>query len=194
MDDATWNIEGVELNSEVDLSGVSLNVTVKSGGTMKLINNTHLKFKGSVIVEKGGTINVDPTSSIEVTGTMSLNGSGASASSGARTMADSNNGILNNSGAFTIPADSKLTNNGIISNESTGTITNKGTIDNANGTIYNEGTFESVQTIDEMGGNIEGEVEPIDNTSSSSGGGCNAGWSLFGLLLAGLVTRKYRKA
>jgi Synergist-CTERM protein sorting domain-containing protein len=45
-----------------------------------------------------------------------------------------------------------------------------------------------------MGGKIEGEVKQTDGTSSSSGGGCNAGYGLLGLLLAGLVTRKYRKA
>jgi hypothetical protein len=54
------------------------------------------------------------------------------------------------------------------------------------------GVFESVQTASEMGGIVDGPVELI-NTDNPSGGGCDAGFGLFGLLLAGLVMRGYRK-
>jgi hypothetical protein len=37
-------------------------------------------------------------------------------------------------------------------------------------------------------------LQGTDAAQESGGGGCNAGYGLFGLLLAGLVTRKYRKA
>jgi uncharacterized 2Fe-2S/4Fe-4S cluster protein (DUF4445 family) len=102
-----------------------------------------------------------------------------------------NYGTINNYSENTLDNRGTLTNNGLINN--TGTITNEGTIDNTQGTIKNEGTFKSVQSEGEMGGKIEGDVQQINGTSSSSGGGCNAGYGLLGLLLAGLVTRRYRK-
>jgi hypothetical protein len=54
-----------------------------------------------------------------------------------------------------------------------------------------------------LGGEYTGITDPIllagtsgapSNPSDSGGGGCNAGFGLFGLLLAGFVTHKYRKA
>jgi hypothetical protein len=83
-----------------------------------------------------------------------------------------------------------LINNGYILNGSKGKMST-GTIDNTNGTIENEGVFESVQTPEEMGGEIEGPVQLIGNTSS--GGGCDAGFGMFGLLFAGLAALKKRR-
>ena len=67
-----------------------------------------------------------------------------------------------------------------------------GNTDNAGGRIENDGTFESVQTPEEMGGTIDGPVELIG--SNYSGGGCNAGFGTVGFFLAGFVALKRRKA
>jgi hypothetical protein len=65
-------------------------------------------------------------------------------------------------------------------------------MNNTNGVINNQGTFESVQ---EIGGEVQGnDVQLKSGGGSGGGGGCNAGYGILGLLFAGLVTRKYRKA
>ncbi|MDR1509446.1 MAG: hypothetical protein LBS53_07380, partial [Synergistaceae bacterium] len=100
----------------------------------------------------------------------------------------------------------KITNNGIINNEAAGEIINEGTIENA-GTINNDGTINTSKgTINNKGtiksnadkiigaGNITGNPPVSDQKPSSGGGGCNTGYGLFGLLLAGILTFKYRKA
>jgi hypothetical protein len=193
---AVWDIEGVQSDMTAFPSISVVNMTVRSGGVANLTQGAYLKFKGRLTVEEGGILYIEKASGLEVTGTMTINGSAGGR--GARAAAfDPDNGVLDNSGTFTLTAGSKLTNNGIINNASTGTMINKGTIDNTNGTIDNEGTFKSVQSEEEMGGEIYGEVQPDGprgGTSSSSSGGCDAGYGLFSLLLAGLVTRKYRKA
>lgn len=102
-----------------------------------------------------------------------------------------NNGTINNYSGNTLENQGKLTNNGKINNAATGMIKNTGTIDNTNGTIVNEGTIKSDSPIANVTGN------PVQRLRSSSGGGCNAGYDLFGLLLAsfGFLTRsKPRKA
>jgi hypothetical protein len=106
-----------------------------------------------------------------------------------------NKGTINNYSGNTLDNRGTLTNDGTINNEANGKIRNTGIIDNDNGTIDNTkgGAFESVQTASEIGGTIKGDVEPINTGNPSSGGGCNAGFGLFGLLLAGLVMRGYRK-
>jgi hypothetical protein len=108
-----------------------------------------------------------------------------------------NQGTLTNTGTINNASAGKITNTGTIDNE--GEIINGGEIDNANGTIDNEGgTFQSVQTKEDMGGAINGEeVELIGSGNSTTlpanggSGGCNAGFGLFGLLpLAVWVARK----
>jgi hypothetical protein len=202
---AIWDIEGVSSDMTGLPTVAAVKMTVKSGGTLNIIKNTHLKFKGSLLVEEGGTLYIDETSKLNIVGgKMTINGSSVT-SSGTRAAAlDSDNGILNNSGTFTIAAGSTLTNNGIINNASTGTITNEGKIDNISGTITNEGKIDNTSgTINNEGTiksdpvNFTGNVpvgNPVESDNGSGGGGCNAGFGLFGLLLAGLVTRKYRKA
>jgi hypothetical protein len=192
-DGATWNIESVTLDSATDLPGVTLDMTVRSGGTLN-VKNTHLKFKGSLIVRKGGTLYIDDTSSLEVIGKIIIEGGGVVVSGGAQVkVADSNNGTLNNSGKLTILAGSSLTNEGTINNE--GTIVNDGTFTNNGEFIVEPGsTVEGKGTI---GGANAGEVTSGTEKSSgseSSSGGCDTGLGLFGLSLAGLAARKYRKA
>jgi hypothetical protein len=220
-DGAGWDIEGVTSDMTALPTVANVKMTVKSGGTLNLVKNTHLKFKGSLIVEEGGILYVDETSSLEiVSGTAIINGNGSvAANRSARAAAlDPNNGVLNNSGKLSILAGSTLTNAGIINNKSTGTITNKGTIDNeATGKITNTGTIDNTDGEIDNEGTIESDIPitgndpkgndvvPIgsnggdnddDNSgdSGSSSGGCNTGLGLFGLLFAGLVTRTYRKA
>jgi hypothetical protein len=105
-----------------------------------------------------------------------------------------NKGIVNNAGAIAIASEGSVVNDGIVENTAEGTIDNKGEIDNTGGTINNEGTFESVQTKEEMGGDIEGEVQAIESPSNGGSSGCNAGFGMFGLLFAGLAALKHRKA
>jgi hypothetical protein len=85
-----------------------------------------------------------------------------------------------------------LTNNGTINDKATGKITDTGSINNTSGMITNEGTFQSVQDKEAMGGAIDGDVEPLSN-NTSSGGGCDAGFGVAGLLLAGLAVLKQRR-
>jgi hypothetical protein len=111
-----------------------------------------------------------------------------------------NNGIINNYSSNTLDNRGTLSNNGTISNKSTGVITNSGTIDNASGKINNEGKITNSGTIKSDAANYIGNapegkpIQPISDseTSSDSGGGCNAGFGVLGLLIAGLVTRKCR--
>jgi hypothetical protein len=94
-----------------------------------------------------------------------------------------NEGTIDNYSGNTLDNRGTLTNNSTIKNGSTGKITNTGSIVNTDGEIDNTagGTFESVQTASEMGGNIKGPVELIDNDNPSSGG-CSTGSGLYGLL------------
>jgi len=104
-----------------------------------------------------------------------------------------NQGTLTNNGTINNTAKGKITNTGTIINTASGTIVNEGTIDNTSGTITNDGIFRSVQTAAQMGGTINGSVTPI--SSGGSSGGCNAGFGMIALLLAGFaLTRKSRKA
>jgi hypothetical protein len=83
---------------------------------------------------------------------------------------------------------------------------------NVNKLKYPDGTKESIEAglyllrFESKDGYYAGEMpksihlpgtdaaQPGTDAAQESGGGCNAGHGLFGLLLAGLVTRKYRKA
>jgi hypothetical protein len=107
-----------------------------------------------------------------------------------------NDYVINNYSGHTLDNRGTLVNNGIINTKATGKITNTGSIDNTSGTINNTegGTFQSVQTASEMGGTVNGEVQPLNSNSSSGGGGCNAGLGVAGLLLAGWAALKKRKA
>jgi hypothetical protein len=104
-------------------------------------------------------------------------------------------GIINDYSGNSLENQGMIDNRETINIKSTGKTINTGTIDNTSGTINNEGgTFQSVQTVSEMGGTVSGEVQPLNSSNSSSGGGgCNAGLGVAGLLLAGLVTFKCRK-
>ena len=168
--DAVLTIDGVK----IALKGEDSLLHVKKGGTLILVNGGIVDVSGEIIID--GTVR--------------------QSSASVRATLDSNNGVVDNRGTIVISSKGKLTNNGIIYNKNTGTITNRGKIDNINGEIYNNegGVFESVQTASEMGGTINGEVQPLNNNTSSGGGGCNAGFGLFSPLLAGLVMCKSRKA
>jgi hypothetical protein len=184
---AVWDIEGIR----TDMTAIpNLNIvkaTVESGGTLNL-KNTDWTFKGYFEVEQNGTLNVGTThgdssrlTHLEGTAT----NDGTINIYGTLTNLDKiiNNGIINNYSGKTLDNQGTLTNNGAINNASTGKIRNTGSIDNANGEIDNTagGTFESVQSASEMGGDVAGPVELINN-NTSSGGGCNTGFGLFGLL------------
>jgi hypothetical protein len=100
-----------------------------------------------------------------------------------------NQGTLINNGTINNKSTGKVRNTGTIDNTSTGKVRNTGKIDNTDGEIQNDGTFQSVQTAEAMGGNIEGnDVELIDSPSSS--GGCSTGIGLLSLLLGGLFVFK----
>jgi Synergist-CTERM protein sorting domain-containing protein len=177
--------------------GLNCTMTVGSGGVMVVKEGVVLTLDGNLIVKKGGII--DNSGTIIVTGSIILEGGTPHPQ---LTTIDPNNGILNiygtlsnrgeitNNGTInnfsgnTLDNQKKLTNKGAIYNGANGKIRNTGSIDNSNGEIDNTagGTFESVQSASEMGGDIEGPVELINN-NTSSGGGCNTGFGLFGLLL-----------
>jgi hypothetical protein len=207
------------ISSDSRNAPLTTTLRVETGGTVNLKNETVLAFKGSLDVQKGANLTIEDGSSLIVVGESVINGAGSSG--GASVLAaDPNNGVLDNSGTFTIPANSKLTNNGIINNTATGEIDNKGTIDNkgainnkgtvdnkgkieSEGTVDNtggtieseDGEFTSVQTEKDIGGDIEGDVKPLETeTPSSSSSGCDAGYGLFALLLAVFAAGKYRKA
>jgi hypothetical protein len=167
---AVWDIEGLKMDL-IDVPIVATyKITVKNGGKLNF-KNAEMKFKGSFHVEQDGELNI---------GVAQGDISHLSTTGGTST----NDGTINIHG--------KLTNEGTLSNNSTGKITNAGTIDNTGGTIKNEGTFQSAQTAADMGGTVDGDIQPLGG--KSSGGGCDAGFGLFGLLLAGLAVSKYRKA
>jgi Synergist-CTERM protein sorting domain-containing protein len=192
--------------------GTNCTTTVKSGGVMVVEEGVVFTLDGNLIVEKGGIVDIEEGGKIIVTGEITTEGGNPHPK---QTTIDSGNGIfniygtlsnrneitnggtINNMGSNTLDNQKKLTNNGAIYNYDNCIITNTGTIGNANGKIDNTagGTFESVQTVLEMEGDIEGPVELINN-EPSSGGGCNSGFGLFGLLLlvAFAVHRKYLTA
>jgi hypothetical protein len=194
---AIWDIEGVTSDMTGLPTVATVKMTVKSGGKLSFKNGTHLKFKGSLVVEDGGIIDIDDTSELTIV-------DGTSTSEGTINIKGTlrnkgtviNGGIIDNYSSNTLDNQGSLTNNGTINNRSTGKITNTGSIDNTNGTITNEGTFQSVQTKEEMGGAVSGEVQPLNSSNSSSGGGggCNAGFGIVGLLLAGFAALKRDKA
>jgi Synergist-CTERM protein sorting domain-containing protein len=189
--------------------GTDCVTTVKSGGVLVVEEGAVYTLDGNLIVEPGGRLVIRGT--LIVTGIVIIKGGTIHT----QETADANNGVLNiygtlinlneitNDGTInnfsgnTLDNQEKLTNNGAIYNHAKGKITNIGDIEN-NGTIDNTagGTFESVQTASEMGGAINGGVKPIGPDSPSSGGGCNTGFGLFGLLLpvAFVIHKKYLTA
>jgi hypothetical protein len=202
---ATWNIEGVIPEEDADApKAQNVIMEIESGGTINL-KNTGLTFKGKFDVAQTGTLNVGvaqgDTSILTLEGGTVTN-DGTINIYGTLTNLDKviNNGTINNYSGNTLDNRGTLTNNGTISNKSTGVITNSGTIDNASGKINNEGKITNSGTIksdaaDYIGNEPEGKsIEPISDskTSSDSGGGCNAGFGVLGLLIAGLVARKGR--
>jgi hypothetical protein len=197
---SVWNIEGVQS----DMRGInplkSVSITVENGGVMNF-KNTNLEFQGAFNVEQGGKLNIGLTNgdTSRLThnkgtaindGTINIYGTLTNLDK----VMNNDTGIINNYSGNTLDNQGTLANNGVIYNASTGKMKNTGNIDNANGEIDNTegGVFQSVQTAEEMGGDIEGPVEPINSGGGSSGGGCNAGFGMFGLLLTVVfVMRKY---
>jgi hypothetical protein len=156
--------------------------TVKNGARwtvdLPAMTDTILGKESTFLIEKDGEIIFKGEGWLDIHGTLTNKGK------------FTNNSNIYNDSANTLNNQGMLTNNGLIYNDSTGKITNTGTIDNTKGKIENKGVFESVQTPEEMGGTIDGPVQLI---GSSSGGGCNTGIGVFGLLLlVGLATRKCR--
>ena len=157
-------------------------MTIENGGTLDVDTGTHLIIPNGMRATNntGGTININGT----VTNLSTID----------------NNGIINNNSGNTLINRGTLINGGTINNASNGRITNRGTIENIYGTINNNngGKFESVQTISQMGGVIYGEVELISPSDDENKLGCNSGYGMIALLLAGLagfgLTRKFRKA
>jgi hypothetical protein len=196
-DGATWDFEGVTWDLTSLSAVATVNMTVKSGGQLNLKSNTDLKFKGSLHVEQNGELNIDDTSRLTIVGGTAAN-DGKININGTMINKDKliNNptGTITNNSVNTLDNQGTLTNKGAINNTgkitNTGTINSTGKIDNKDGTIKNDGTFQSAQSKEEMGGTVEGEVQPA---GSSGGDGCNAGYGLLGLLLlAGLAASKRR--
>jgi MYXO-CTERM domain-containing protein len=199
---ATWDIE--EVTS--DMTGLPtvaiVSMRVKNGGKINF-KNTNLTFKGAFDVEDGGELNIgiahgDTSRLTNVGGTASNHGTiniyGTLTNEDK--LINGPTGIIHNHSNNTLDNKGTLTNNGTINNKDTGKITNTGRIDNTNGTITNEGTFQSVQTASQMGGTVNGDVQPLSNNTSSGGGGgggCDAGFGMVGLLLAGLAALKQRR-
>jgi hypothetical protein len=199
-DGAAWDIEGIQ----ADMTAIpSLNIvktTVESGGTLNLIN-TDWTFKGYFDIRQNGTLNVG-TAPGDTSRLTNLEGTATNEGTiniyGTLTNLDKviNKGTINNYSGNTLDNKGTLINSGgRIKNASTGKIKNTGDIDNTDGEIDNTdgGVFQSVQTAAEMGGEISGPVEQIN--SGGGGGGCNAGFGMFGLLLSIVfVMRKYLTA
>jgi hypothetical protein len=197
-----WDIEGV--TSDMTNLPVEdfITITVKNGGEMNL-KNTDMKFNGTFNVEQGGELNIGTamgdTSRLTNVGGTETN-DGTINIYGTLTNKDKvvngPTGIINVIGGHTFDNQGTLINKGTITNKATGKITNTGKIANS-GTINNTegGTFQSVQTASEMGGTVNGEVQPLN--SNSSGGGCDAGLGLLGvfgaLALAAATRRRGRK-
>ena len=164
----------------------SLKYFVKSGAKWTVSSDVILMAsdKYALNIENGGMATINGTAPIENHGTITV-------AKGGKLV---NNARINNHSSKTIDNQGELVNNGTIDNKSTGKITNTGTIDNTNGTIVNEGTFESVQTKEEMKGSITGNaVEPIDDTSNTSSGGssgCDTGFGMFALAALALPFMK----
>jgi Synergist-CTERM protein sorting domain-containing protein len=200
-DGAVWNVEGVQSDMR-DIPSINMvSMTVKGGATLNL-KNTNLTFKGTFNVEQNGILNVG-TALGDTSRLTYFEGTATNYGTiniyGTLTNLDKvvNNRTINNYSGNTLDNQKELINNDTINNYANGKIRNTGTIGNANGKIDNTagGTFESVQTVLEMGNGIDGPVELINN-EPSSGGGCNSGFGLFGLLLlvAFAVHRKYLTA
>jgi hypothetical protein len=197
---ATWNIEGVSSDMTKDPDGKT--ITVESGAKVNF-KNTNFTFKGKFDVAQNGELNIgvaagDKSRLTHLGGTATNNGTiniFGTLTNKDKVVNGPSGKIINHSN--TIDNQGTLTNKGTIENTATGKMTNTGTIDNTDGTIKNDGTFQSAQTASEMGGTVDGEVQPIDSSGggsgNSSGGGCNAGYGIAGLLLlAGLAARKRR--
>ena len=189
--DAVGRVFGTTYTTDFNIDNPAIQTVtaiVESGAVWNLeVNALNIKATTTFIVNSGGHLilngTVDTTKVTELYGTLLNHGK------------VTNNVTINNRSGKTLDNRGTLTNNGIINNAATGRIRNTGSIDNINGTINNDkgGTFESVQTAEQMGGTINGPVTPISSGGSSSG--CNAGFGMIALLLAGFaLTRKSRKA
>jgi hypothetical protein len=183
---ATLTIEDVE----IVLNGEDSTIRVKEGGVL----NNH----GTIVITDG---KVEDIGEVNNYGTITVNGElyvGNSSQVGAENFKSATlplataNATFNNYGTTTVSSAGKLTSNGTINNKSTGKIT-------IEGTFISDGEFNA-----EPGSKVEGdgqidganadEVTSGTEKPSGSGGGCNTGLSLFGLLLAGILTFKCRKA
>ncbi len=156
---------------------VVIEYIAKSGSTWTVSSDFLIVPSASCTfeVESGGKAIIDGTTPVDNHGTITIKENGVFV----------NNSTINNFSGNTINNQGTLTNNGTIDNKATGKITNTGTIDNTNGTIKNDGVFQSDQTAEQMGGTVTGNnaVEPIDDTTNPSSGssGCDAGFGMFAL-------------
>jgi hypothetical protein len=217
---AVLTIDGVK----VSLNGEDSLLHIKKGGTLNLINGGDIYVNGEIIIDgivnkSTAQRTISPRAADPNNGILNNSGTITVSPIGMIT----NNGIINNASTGTIRNEGKIVNAGTINNEgkivNAGTINNEGKIGNADGTISNKGTIKS-DPANFSGNEPEGNaVEPIDSTvtppdntitppdnddndtpsnvntsNGGSGGGCNAGYGMAVLLLAGLVTIKLRKA
>jgi hypothetical protein len=184
-----------EKDFKIELNGTDSLIRIGEGGV--------LDNYGTIVITNGKFEDIGEVNNY---GTIIVNGElyvGNSSQAGAENFKSATlplvtaNATFNNYGTTTISAAGKITNNGIVNNDKTGTITNEGKID-GDGTIANKGKIKSdPANISDSVTITDNPVEPIETSTSGSGsssGGCNTGLGLFGLLLAGLVTRTYRKA
>jgi hypothetical protein len=179
--------------------GPGVTLSIDQGGTLVIDSGASFELDGTLVVNGKGVIEENAT--LVVVGTLIIRPGGEIENHGTIIVDGTiinyeyfkNHGTIINK-SNTIRNYGTITNTGTIDNESAGVIINEegGTIDNTNGTINNEGTIKSDSAIENVDGN---DVQPVATDSSSGGGGgCNAGYGIIGLLLAGIVTRKYRKA
>lgn len=200
---------------DFDETPPSIEYTVKNGALWNVSSDVLLMAtaKYSLLVEEGGKMVINGSTAIDLRGILSSEGEitikcpinihGTLTNKGKVT----NDGTINNYSSATVDNQGTWTNNGTINNKSTGKIKNTGTIDNTSsgkivnegtfentgGTVKNDGTFQSDQTEEQMGGNFTGskKIEALNhNTSSGGSSGCNAGFGLFGLVAGALMVLK----
>jgi hypothetical protein len=166
-DGATWTVKPTAFKPALDIPGTKITLLTEGNGKLILSGEGVMDIYGT-LTNKGSLVN---------------------------------HGTIKNHSKNTLNNEGTLTNNGTIENAADAQITNTGTIDNAGGKIVNDGAIDNTSgTIKSDAANYSGndptgnQLESINNNTNNngSGGGCNAGFGMFGLLLAGLAARKHR--